>query len=137
MLLAFMTLSENPNLGGWTGHTIFRSLRVELNIDAEMWEVGPQQAAKSALEAIEQRWPEIDGALQGHPLKLYNESWANPTQDFPALAASQFLERLLLTSVAIGQGAITLNFSDGNLFAGHTVAVTLLGDQEPTAMIEG
>jgi len=132
-----MTLSENPKLGGWMGHTIFRGRRVELEIDAEMWGVGPQKAAESALEALELRWSEIDRALLGHLLKLYNESWADPSQGFPTLADPHFLEKLSLSTVAIGQGAIILYFADGNLFAGHTVSVTLLSDQEPTAMIEG
>jgi hypothetical protein len=132
-----MTLSENPKLCGWTGHTIFRERHVELDIDAEMWEVGPQKAAESALEELDQRWPQIERALLGHPLKLYNESWADPSQGCPTLAAQAFLEKLSLTSIAIGQGAITVYFADGNLFAGHTVSVTLLDDQEPIAMIEG
>lgn len=119
-----MKLTENPNRGGWTGRTIFRGRDVELDIDAEMWEIGPQKAAEAALEAAGQRWPEVEAALLKHPLKLYNESWANPTQSFPTLAGPQFLEKLSLASIAIGQASIVFYFADGDLFAGHTVSVT-------------
>jgi len=132
-----MTLSENPSLGGWTGHAVCRGRRVEVTIDADMWEVGPQEAARSGLETIERRWLQIENALVGAPLNLYNQSWADPSQGFPTLTAPQFLEMLSLASVSIGQGSITLYFADGNLFAGHTVSVTLMGDQEPTAVLEG
>jgi hypothetical protein len=71
------------------------------------------------------------------PLKLYNESWVDPSQGFPRLAAQPFLEKLSLAQISIGQGSVTLYFADGNLFAGHTVSVTLLDDQDPTTMIEG
>lgn len=47
------------------------------------------------------------------------------------------LEKLSLDLIVIGQGCIVLYFADGNLFAGHTVSVTLPEDQEPTAMLEG
>ena len=73
-----MMLSENPKCGGWTGRTVFRRRDVELDIDAEMWEKGPQKAAEAALEVLDQRWPEIERALLGNPFKLYNGSWANP-----------------------------------------------------------
>ncbi len=134
---AFMTLSENPNGAGWTGHTAFRGRGVELDIDAEMWELGPLRAAEAALEVASQRWPEVEAALLKHPLKLYNESWASPAQGFPRLTAPQFLEKLSLASVAIGQACIVLYFADGDLFAGHSVSVTLPKDQEPIAMVEG
>ncbi len=132
-----MTLSENPELGGWTGYTIVRGQQVELHVDAELWELGPQKAAESALEVLDQRWPEIERALLGHPLKLYNENWADPSQGLPTLTAPAFLQKLSLASVAIGQGSVTLYFGDGDLFAGHTVSVTLSEDEEPTAMLEG
>ena len=132
-----MTLSENSKHGGWAGRTTFRGREVELDIDAEMWEIGPQKAAESALEVAGQRWPEIERALLGHPLKLYNESWADPSQGLPILAAPALLEKLSLASIAIGQRCITLYFTDGDLFAGHTVSVTLPEDQEPKAMLGG
>src|SRR4051794_1452243 len=118
-----MTLSENPKRGGWTGRTFFRGRDVELEIDAEMWEIGPQKAAESALEVAGQRWPEVEAALLGHPLKLYNASWANPAQGFPTLSPPQFLEKLSLTSITIGQACIVLYFADGDLFAGHILSV--------------
>ena len=132
-----MTLTENTTRGGWTGRTIFRGRDVELDIDAETWEMGPQKAAESALEVADQRWPEVEAALLKHPLKLYNESWANPAQGFPTLAAPKFLEKLSLASISIGLECLVLYFADADLFAGHTVSVTLPKDQEPTAMIEG
>ena len=134
---AIMILSHNSKLGGWTGHATFRGRDVELDIDAEMWEIGPQRAAESALEVVNQRWPEVEIALLGHPLKLYNETWANPAQGFPTLAAPQFLDRLSLSSIAIGEACIVLYFADGELFAGHIVSVTLSKDQKATAMLEG
>src|SRR4051794_7916486 len=112
-----MTLSENPKLGGWTGHTIFRGRRVELNVDAEMWELGPQAASESALEVAGQRWLEVEAALLKHLLKLYNESWANPGQGFPTLAAPQFVDKLSLASLSVGEACIVLYFAAGDLFA--------------------
>ncbi len=132
-----MTLSENPSLGGWTGQAVCRGRPVEVNIDADMWEVGPQEAARSGLETIERRWLQIENALVGAPLNLYNGSWADASQGLARLTAPQFLEKLKLASVSIGQGSITLYFTDGNLFAGHTVSVILLGDQEARAILEG
>ena len=132
-----MTLSENLNVGGWTGFTEYRDRRIDLDIDADLWEVDPKEAVHSALDSLDLRWLEIEKALVEASLKLYNENWADPSHGFPRLRPQQFIERLSLTSVSIGQGSITIYFADGNLFAGHTVSVIIVGNQKPTTMIEG
>ena len=132
-----MNIIEDSNLGGWKGTTLFRGSQVEFSIDAEMWNADPQEVAEESFRTIERRWSEIEGCLLTKPYQLYHGSWLDPQNGFHALSKREFLAKITLQTLAIGEGSITAYFTDGNLFSGHSISVCLIGEEEPQAMLEG
>ena len=128
-----MKIVEDRQLGGWRGETQFRGTNVTFSIDAELSRSNPKDIASQALAELEHRWPEVVASLLGHPFSLYSESWAEP----PAVSKEEFLRRLLITSLSIGEDTIFAYFSDGGLFAGHIVSIALIGKAAPIAALEG
>jgi hypothetical protein len=66
----------------------------------------------------------------GQGLNLFNENWG-PAGDPPKLSRDEFLTKILLESIAVGNdGGLEFFCSDSALFAGHHVVFYCRSDGE-------
>lgn len=92
--------------------------------------VAPDEALEKARELyaiVVQREPEYRQGVASALLKLYNEDW----QEGEAMDEAGFMRRISLSSINIAPvefgnaGCVSLDYSDGDLFAGHWIEVFL------------
>ena len=119
----FGTLSYDASLRWYRGHVEFSpSHRVELDISVEG--VDPD----IAIERARQIFPRVqlqEAALRlaaaCEKLALYNDQWSQGER----IDADEFARRITLSSVTIHpEGEVELWYADGDLFAGHWIAVS-------------
>jgi hypothetical protein len=132
-----MKITRNSDNGGWSGEGNFRSTKIKFTIDAELWNSEPRKVLNDALNSLDRKWPIILSSITTELLSLYNDSWADPDSGLRPLSKEGFLNKLSLETLAIGDGSLFVYFSDGDLFAGHTISVSLIGESAPIAMLEG
>jgi hypothetical protein len=107
----------------------------------------PAEALKQSQEACERvraREPEYRSRIARDLLRLYNDNWRNGEQ-LELLDKDGFMRRISLSGITIGAadfgsegGWVSLDYSDGDLFAGHSIGVHLDRDlQYVKSAIEG
>ncbi|HEX9048468.1 MAG TPA: DUF2262 domain-containing protein [Verrucomicrobiae bacterium] len=94
----------------------------------------PAEALKRSQEICERlrvREPEYRRKIASDLLRLYNDNW----RDGETLDADGFMRRISLSDISIGAadfdaeyGCASVSYSDGDLFAGHSIDVTLDAD---------
>jgi hypothetical protein len=65
----------------------------------------------------------LRGAVAEDYLELYNDTWRQ--DDDPELDQDGFVARIAPTSVELDDDGVRIYFGDGDLFAGHSLVVTL------------
>jgi hypothetical protein len=95
--------------------------------------LSPAEALKRSqdiCERIRAREAEYRSKITHKLLRLYNESW----RDGETLDVDGFMRRISLSSMSVSpvdfgsEGCVILYYSDGDLFAGHSIEVLLDGD---------
>jgi hypothetical protein len=77
---------------------------------------------------MEALFPQIEYRLGHEGLQLFNEDWG-PAEDLPSLSREEFLARMVLESVTVGDdGSLEFFFNDSDCFAGHYVEFYCSGD---------
>jgi hypothetical protein len=93
----------------------------------------PAEALKQSQEVCERvraREPEYRSRIAHDLLRLYNDNWRNGDQ-LELLDEDGFMRRISLSYINIGaadfgsDGWVSLAYSDGDLFAGHSIDVHL------------
>lgn len=131
-----MKIVRNSDNGGWNGEAEFRTVKIEIRIGAEYWNADPNQVATKALQELETRWTDVLTSIADGLLALYNDSWRPDSIPLP-VSKKEFLGKLSLETLDIGVGGFCAYFSDGDLFAGNVVSVSLSGEATPITMLEG
>ena len=97
----------------------------------------PAEALKRSQEICERlrvREPEYRRKIAGDLLGLYNDNWRNGDQ-LEVLDENGFMRRISFSYIFIGaadfdsaEGCVSVSYSNGDLFAGHSIDVTLDAD---------
>ena len=124
------TLTWNGQLDWWEGrvelapgHAIGLSLGVEEEESAPSEEETAQ--ARRLLLRLREHEPEARIVAAEELLDIYNDEW----NDDEPLEEEEFMARLTLDDLSIAaDGSAELFYRDDNLFAGHTVLVTVGAD---------
>ncbi|HEX5222252.1 MAG TPA: DUF2262 domain-containing protein [Verrucomicrobiae bacterium] len=119
----FGSLKYDVNLRWYLGQVEFSpGHRVELSISVEG--VDPYaaiQRARQTFPRVQSREAELRRAAAREKLALYNDQWSEGEK----IDANEFMRRIALSSVTIHpEGEVQLWYADGNLFAGHWIAVS-------------
>ena len=121
------TLTWNDKLDWWEGrveltpeHAIGLSISVEGEEGVPLGEEIEQ--ARSILIRLREREPEARIVAAEELLDIYNDQW----NDDETLDEEEFMARLTLDDLSVAaDGSAELFYRDDNLFAGHTVLVTV------------
>jgi len=106
----------------WETHVKFQDCEITLRIDQSYPKAKLEQLGKQAIEKVDSNWALIQDNISNSLLDIYNEVWADPDEGFPELSREQFLEKIELETIELmDEGALTLYFSDSDLFGGHGV----------------
>lgn len=119
-------------VGWFEGQTRWLDTDVKVHLEAENTEALAEVLPEAhALFADQTAWQaRLDAQALHDLLDLKNRSWADPGEE---VDAAEFLEAMSLQSVTVGPGgSFTFWFDDGDLFWGHSIAVsgTLAGGPE-------
>ena len=119
----FGTLSYDVNVRWYRAKVEFYpSHRVELAISVEG--IDPDMAierARQVFPRVQLQEATLRRAAACEKLELYNEHWSEGEK----IDADEFARRIALSSVTIHpEGEVELWYEDGNLFAGHWIAVS-------------
>ena len=97
----------------------------------------PAEALKQSQEVCERvrtREPEYRSRIAHDLLRLYNDNWRNG-EELELLDADRFMRRISLSGITLGaadfgssDGCVSLDYSAGDLFAGHSIEVHLDSD---------
>jgi hypothetical protein len=96
----------------------------------------PAEALKQSqgvCERVRAREPEYRSRIARDLLRLYNENWRNG-EELELLDEDGFMRRISLSGISIGaadfgsDGCVSLDYSAGDLFAGHAIEVNLDSD---------
>jgi hypothetical protein len=123
----FGSLRYDANVGRYRGQVEFSpGHRVELSVSVEG--VDPDTAierARQIFPRVQAQEAELRRAAAREKLALYNEHWSEGEK----IDADEFARRIALSSVTIHpEGEVELWYADGNLFAGHWIAVSTDAD---------
>lgn len=117
-----MKFTYDDRISYWETHVKFQGDEITLRIDESYPEADLEQLGKQALEKVDSNWTLIRDHIANSLLDTYNEAWADPAEGFPELSREEFLEKIELESIELmDEGALTLYFSDSDLFGGHGV----------------
>lgn len=122
------SLTWNGDLDWWEGrvqlapgHPLRLSLSVEVE-DADIVPVNEIAHARRILLFLREHEPEARLVAADELLEIYNAEW----NEGDPLEEEEFMERLTLDDVNIApDGSAELFYQDDDLFAGHTVLVTV------------
>jgi len=96
----------------------------------------PAEALKQSQEVckrVSAREPEYRSRIAHDLLRLYNDNWRNG-EELELLDEDGFMQRISLSGISIGaadfgsDGCVSLDYFDGDLFAGHSIEVYLDAD---------
>tara|TARA_R110002072_G_scaffold35833_1_gene105659 strand:+ start:114 stop:515 length:402 start_codon:yes stop_codon:yes gene_type:complete len=117
-----MKFSYNELLDRWETPASFGEKEFRLSVLSDYLEQDRVEVARRALAKLETGWGEVESKLVKTLLSVHNDSWAEPEEGFPELAAEEFLSKLVLTAVdVLEEEALSLYLSDSGIFGGHCV----------------
>ena len=119
----FGTLSYDASVRWYRAQVEFSpGRRVELSISVEG--VDPDAAVEQAHQIfprVQSQGAALRRAAAQEKLALYNDHWSQGER----IDADEFARRITLSSITIHpEGEVELWYSDGDLFAGHWIAVS-------------
>ncbi len=122
----FGTLTLDRSLDEYSGVKTLGTGTYGLSIDCTACDDPSQvltEENKKRLRCIESSLSVIADSAANDLLDIFNSNW---NEDKP-LTKAQFLSRIRLTDVSLGDDLITLYFDDGGLFLGHLIEVHVDG----------
>ena len=123
-VLSVMKFSYNEVVDYWEAPAMFQGREVNLRIDRCHPESEHHAIANEAIARMLEHWPRIHKNIADSLHKTYNEAWSDPEEGMPELTRDSFLKRILLRTIDIGdECALSLYFSDDDLFGGHGIYV--------------
>lgn len=125
----FGTLKYDSNLNWWTGRSKFQDKKIILHIAAdETNKFEPIQKAKDRLKEL--KIIAFDQIAAEKLLTLFNDSWNNNDH---SLSPEEFASTITLESITLEvNGSSSIWFKDGDLFAGHSIHVSLDSENKVT-----
>ena len=115
-----VTFDEDREI--WTAAAGLNGADVSIHVFAGCDGSKVVEVAERTLKRIDERWPELQRNIADELHALYNEEWMEP--EIGTLDREAFLEKIVLKAVnVLEEEALSLYFSDSDLFAGHDVAI--------------
>jgi hypothetical protein len=120
-----MHFTQHQETEDWCTDVDIQGTPVHLVID----KVHPSSAHERLAVSSMTRVSESQGVMRDNLLRslhsLYNDTWADPDQGFPAMEEGEFLKRITLKEIKVldEEGALSLFFEDGDLFGGHMIEI--------------
>jgi hypothetical protein len=108
----------------------------KVSVSIDWMGTAPAEALKQSQEVCERvrtREPEYRSRIAHDLLRLYNDNWRNG-EELELLDEDGFMRRISLSHISIGaadfgsDGCVSLDYSAGDLFAGHAIEVSLDND---------
>lgn len=121
------TLELDRRLNWYAGQRRFERRKYSISIEQSSEEDGVTATkaitrARRAIERFEENMTQIRGVIARELLALYNDEWR--TDRAKRLDRAKFLKRIVLQSAVISpDGSVQLYFTDGGLFARHSIEV--------------
>ena len=121
------TLIWNDKLDWWEGQVELapsHAIGLSIGVEEEEGDPSPEEIeqARRILFRLREREPEARIVAAEELLDIYNDQW---NEDEP-LDEEEFMARLTLDDLSVAaDGSAELFYRDDNLFAGHTVLVTV------------
>lgn len=117
-----MKFTHNTKINYWETNLELVGKSVALRLDTGHLETDRESVALSAAERITVQWKRLQKEIADSLHKKYNDVWSDPDDGLPRLTRKDFLDTLELRTVDVhDDNSLSLYFSDGGLFAGHTV----------------
>jgi hypothetical protein len=117
-----MEFTHDDRINYWQSEVKCQGHQIKLRIDSSSPEDELDQLAQHAIEKVESNWGNIQDNLANSLLETYNDDWADPDEGFPEFSRDEFLEKVVLETIELmDEGALTLYFSDSDLFGGHWI----------------
>ena len=120
-----MDFSRNDNASRWECDATLFDRPVTLHLDYGYTEAELDEVGAEALARVQQQWARIQNNIADSLLETYNDEWSDPDDaKLPELSRQDFLKRIELHTIDVmEERALSLYFSDSDLFGGHIVDV--------------
>ncbi|MCA9608003.1 MAG: DUF2262 domain-containing protein [Myxococcales bacterium] len=129
-------LLHDDRLGAWTGRATWDGSEVELFVRGSL-ELDEEAFDRTADRLVSVSNAELRTYAAAELLDVHNDDWSDDGD--PPLDAATIAARLRPQSLTVAEeGTVTVFFSDGGLFSGHSVVVVVAPDGVPVdAQIAG
>ena len=119
-----MKFKLNTQIDYWEATAELFDRELCIRLESDHAEDEREEVALRAIKKITTNWKRLQKVIADSLHKIYNEAWAEPDEGLPRLTRREFLEHLeLRTADVYHDHSLSLHFSVGDLFAGHSIDV--------------